>query len=139
MKIPSIKYLNKVTKILSKIMKIHDWEIEIVLLTDGEMQDKIDGGGYVTHGLSERNVRRNYARVYLNKEKVDPNGWYETLVHELLHVQETTFIHATEAYMDEHASYYEDIHESYVDTLTRMFIKLYPYDRLIKENQGKFK
>lgn len=132
MTIPDKKHLKKIIKALQKIMGIRDWEIDINLVTGREMANNYPNDADCnTNGMSDRNVRRNYALISINKE--DPEEWYDTLVHEMLHIQETIYVHAAQAYMGEHGSYYEDIHEGYVDRLTRMFVEIYPYARLLKE------
>lgn len=138
MNIPDKKTLKKIIKVLQKIMGIRDWEIDIKLVTGMGMANNYPNDADCnTNGISDRNVRRNYALISINKE--DPEDWYETLVHEMLHVQETIYVHASQAYMDKFGSYYEDIHEGYIDRLTRMFVLIYPHARLLKENENIFK
>lgn len=140
--IPDKDILQESIKVLQKIMKIQDWDIDVELVSGREMVNKYpDDADYNTQAMSDRNLRRNYALISINKENVcdvDEN-WYDTLVHELLHVQETEYLHAVESYMSENGTFFQNIHEQYIDKLQKMFKKIYPLQQFMKDNPEIFK
>lgn len=141
-RLPDIEILKKTIKKLQKIMFIQDWQIDVQIITSREMAKKYpDEASYDTQAISDRNLRRNYAKISINKEYFcdEDETWYDTLVHEMLHVQETEYIHTAEAYMDENGPFFDDAHEQYIDKLQKMFSNVYPLEKFKEDNPDIFK
>jgi len=128
MDVPENDKLKEITEKLSKILRIQDWDIKVNVVSGYEFAEKTELE-CTCDGACCRNVRLNTAEIYLNKEKdVD---WYETLIHELLHIQSTELIHCAEAYFEETHSYFTDIYESLIEKQAQIFCKIYPLEALM--------
>jgi len=126
---PSQPRLDKIVIKLAKILRIQDWDIKAHAVTGYEMNKVSDD--CTNDGLSYRNVRLNTADIYLNKEKdVD---WYETLIHEMIHIQTTAFLHCAVSNTQERTTYFDDLYESLIEKQAQVFCKLYPVTNFIKE------
>jgi|GEM_PF-2377538 hypothetical protein len=124
MDIPEQKKLEQVTKKLAEILRVQDWDIKTHIVSGHDIAKQTDDDNYTARGVSVRNTRSNTADIYLSTD--EPGDWYETLVHELIHVQTTTLIATAEAYFEKHHSYFENIYESMVERQAQIFVKLYP-------------
>ena len=130
MDIPEDSKLQAITRKLAGILRIQDWDISVHAVSGYELAQKT-GLECDTDGVSYRNVRLNTADIYLNKEK--DADWYETLVHEMIHVQTVPMEHCATAYFEEPKSYFKDILENMVEKQAQVFVKIYPLSRLEKE------
>ena len=129
MKIPEQPFLQNVVDRLSCALRIQDWDISIHVINGYEMARKFE---YCTYsGMSSKDTRLNTADIYLNVDADD--DWYETLVHELLHVQSTPLVHCAIAYFQEKHSYFDDLYEQFTEKQAQMFCKIYPLETLRKE------
>jgi len=139
--IPNKATFEKVIKVLQKSMRIQDWNIGIELITSKELVNKYPNeADEDTQAISNRNLRRNYALISINTEYFcdEDENWYDTLVHEMLHIQETNYITTSQAYMSKNGTYFETIHEQYIDTLQKMFSNICPLEKFIKDNPKIF-
>ena len=138
---PNIDTLEKTIKVLQRIMRIQDWNIDVELISSREMVSKYpDKADFHTQAMSDRNLRRNCAAISMNKDDIcDEDGtWYDTLVHEMLHVQETEYLNTAKAYMSENGTFFQTIHEQYIDKLQKMFSYVYPLEKFMKDNPEIF-
>jgi dephospho-CoA kinase len=127
--IPDENKLNEIAQKLAKVLRVQDWDITVHSVT-GYGINKINGD-CENDGLACRNIRLNTAEIYINNEKeID---WYETLVHEMIHIQSTALINCAEAYFQETHSYFTDIYENFVEKQAQIFSKIYPLERLESE------
>lgn len=142
MDIPNKDTLEKSIKVLQKIMRIQDWNIDAELISSREIVSKYpDKADFLTQAMSDRNLRRNYALISMNNEYIcdEDETWYDTLVHEMLHIQETSYLNTALAYMSENGSFFQTIHEQYIDKLQKMFSHVYPLEKFMKDNLDIFK
>jgi hypothetical protein len=121
--ISTLPNINEILPSLKALMRIQDWDIEVKMLTGLEMAFQ-DGGDMYTDGLSVRDIRHSKATIFINQETKD--DWYYILIHELLHVQSTMLKYTAESYFDCSHEYFDTVYEQHNDTLTRMFISLFP-------------
>lgn len=136
MNIPTQSELEVITSNLAKILRIQDWDITFHLVSGYEIAKETDGDSSI-NGLSVRLIRLNKADVYINRDNA--GGWYETLVHELIHIQTTEMLNTANAFFDEPHTYFETIYESMVEKQAQIFCKLYPSSNFIKDNPDIFK
>lgn len=115
-------------------MRIQDWDIQTYAVSGYEIAQQTENGDSTVNGLSRRNVRLNKASIYINQE--NPDDWYETLVHELIHVQTTPLYYCAFSYFHKRHSYFDDIYESLVDKQAQIFCKLYPISKLSMQPEG---
>lgn len=141
MNTPNKDTLEKSIKVLQKIMRIQDWNIDVELISSREMASKYpDKADFHTQAMSDRNLRRNYAEISMNKDNICDEGetWYDTLIHEMLHVQETEYFNTVKAYMSENGTFFQTIHERYIDKLQKVFSYVYPLEKFMKDNPDIF-
>jgi len=124
MNIPEQPKLDEIVKKLAEILRIQDWDIDVHVLSGYEMAKHEPNDDSTVRGLAIRDIRINKAEIYLNWENM--LDWYQTLVHEMIHVQTTMMCITATAYFTENHSYFNDIYESMVDKQAVMFVKLYP-------------
>lgn len=81
-------------------MRIPTWEIELLLVTEKEMQDHIGeftrGSYSATRSISHCFIRINKENELNNKD----NGWFLALVHELYHIVVDEFWFQAEVNLD---------------------------------------
>lgn len=128
--IPSQEKLEEITKKLAEILRIQDWDINFHLVSGYEIAKETENGDCAVNGLSYRQMRLNKADIYINKE--NPSNWYETLVHELIHVQINPITSTANAYFDERHTFFETTYENVVEKQAQVFCKLYPVTNFIK-------
>lgn len=121
--IPSKEVLIGVVKDLQPLMGIQDWDIDIDKISVNEMTIKHEGDNKLLGDVTIK-LTRNTARILI--VDADTDEWYDTVVHELVHVQLYQFEHCIRAYMEKDYSYLGEISEQYVDKLTRMIVKMHP-------------
>jgi len=138
---PNKDTLEKTIKVLQRIMRIQDWDIDAELISNREIVSKYpDKADFHTQAMSDRNLRRNYALISMNNEHICDEGetWYDTLVHEMLHVQETSYLNTALAYMRKNGTFFQTVHEQYIDKLQKMFSYVYPLEKFMKDNPDIF-
>lgn len=124
MNIPEQPKLDEIVKKLSEILRIQDWDIEVHVVSGFEIAKHVSDSDSTNQGVSVRNMHLNKACIYLNRDNCE--DWYETLIHELLHVQTTLFIYTAESYIKEKSSFLDTIYESFIDRQAMIISKLYP-------------
>jgi len=142
---PDIEKLKEIIKELQKIMRIQDWDIDIHLINDKEMDAtcKMD---YIPSGYCSRNRYYKSANIYLNcedKNNID-GDWYNTLIHEMFHIimdsldkfmDNTLFPIIEENKKDSMQDKY-DFEKEKVDCMfARLFVNAYPVTNFIKEDK----
>jgi hypothetical protein len=130
MSLPTEEKLKEIAQKLAKVLRVQDWDISVHLISGYEMDKKYSDCTYC--GTADRNVRLNTADIYLNSDSCK-DTWYETLVHEMIHVQQTPLIHCTEAYFQEHRTYWNDLNEQLTEKQAQIFASIYPLERLEAE------
>jgi hypothetical protein len=123
MSIPSKAKLKEIADKLASILRIQDWNIKIHIINGFEMNKNYGDCTYM--GMSDKNVRLNTANIYLNSDNCNEE-WYETLVHELIHVQTCSVEHCANSYFQENHTYFYDLLENMVEKQAQVFCKLYP-------------
>ena len=124
--IPDEDTLKRVATKLIEVMRVQDWDITVHSVTGYEMYEESDN--CTIEGCSRRDVKLNTADIYLNREScID---WYETLIHELIHVQATALIHCAENYFGETHEYFRVINEQLTEKQAQIISKLYPLNKL---------
>lgn len=109
---------------LAEILRIQDWDIQVHAVSGYEIAKHVSDSDSTNQGVSVRNMHLNTAQIYLNRDNCD--NWYETLIHELIHVQTTMLIYTAESYIKEKSSFLDTIYESFVDRQAVIISKLYP-------------
>lgn len=139
--IPNKEKLEKIIKELQRIMRIQDWDIEVLTLTKAEMCLKWGNEGEDL-GHYSVNERRNYAEICFGKDaEENQQEWYNTIVHELIHIatiryrtrQLEMLSHIDEKIRNIIHENVTEAYESMVDNLTRCFCTIYPETNFIKE------
>ena len=130
MNLPTEETLGKIAQELAKILRVQDWNISVHLINGYEMDKRYGDCTYA--GMSDINVRLNTADVYLNSDNCG-DEWYETLVHEIIHIQQTPLIHCTKAYFSENHSYWDDLNEQLTEKQAQIFTSIYPLERFQAE------
>jgi hypothetical protein len=123
MNVPEEPKLKEITGKLCEILRIQDWDVSVSAVSGYEFNQKT-GLECTYDGASCRRIRLNTARVYLNKET--DADWYETLVHELIHIQTFPMEHCATAYFEHPQSYFDDMLENMVEKQAQVFCKIYP-------------
>ena len=118
--------LNEIARKLAKVLRVQDWDIKVHIINAYEMDKKYGDCTYM--GISDRNANLNTADIYINKDSCE--DWYLTLVHELIHVQQTALIHCTKAYFQEEHSYWNELLEQLTERQAKAFSQIYPVERL---------
>ncbi len=132
--LPSQEKLEGMIKELQKIMRIQDWDITLKLLTAREMNSQYNDCEAM--GYADRNIRLNTATICINKDNLGKeNEWYETLIHELFHIQSTLLLSTANTYFQKEYDYFNTIYESYTERLAQMFVTVYPATNFIKEGE----
>lgn len=124
MNIPEQPKLDEVAKKLSEILRIQDWDIDVCVLSGYEIAKHEPNEDSTVRGLAIRDIRISKAEIYLNRENM--LDWYQTLVHEMIHVQTTLMYLTASAYFQKEYPYFDNVYESMVDKQAVMFVKLYP-------------
>ena len=132
MGIPSEERLNEIAQGLAKILRVQDWDINVHVINGYEMDKRYNDCTFC--GMADRNIRLNTADIYLNSDNCE-DEWYESLIHELIHVQQTPMIHCTKGYFQEDHSYWDDLNEQLTEKQAQIFASVYPYDRFEKERE----
>jgi len=130
MSLPTEEELRDIAKALAKILRIQDWDITVHLISGYEMDKRYNDCTYC--GMADRNVRLNIADIYLNSDNCE-DEWYEALVHEMIHIQQTPLLHCTKAYFKEGRSYWDDLNEQLTEKQAQIFARIYPFERLQAE------
>lgn len=130
MSLPTEEELRDIAKTLAKILRVQDWDISVHLINGYEMDKRYNDCTYC--GMADRNVRLNIADIYLNSDNCE-DEWYEALVHEMIHIQQTPLLHCTEAYFKEDHSYWDDLNEQLTEKQAQIFARIYPFERLQAE------
>jgi len=142
---PDIEKLKEIIKKLQEIMRLQDWDIEIRLMNNREM-DSICKMDYIPGGYCSRNRYYKSANIYLNcEDKNIINGdWYNALVHEMFHIiidsldefmDNTLFPIIEENKKDLMQDKY-DFEKEKVDCMfARLFVNAYPVTNFIKEDK----
>lgn len=143
--LPSVQKLKEITEKLQKILRIQDWDIEVLLVSDAEMT--IEYGENCSGGC-QRKRNSKEARILINTENyrlsTQENYWYHTLLHELYHVVTDTLIFA----VDDAREYIKNKkvrheikettnikYEELVNQLAKGFVNAYPVTNFIKEGE----
>lgn len=81
--IPEIEIVKATAQKLQKVLRVQDWDIQVEILNDKEM-DSTCKRDYIPSGYCSRNRYFKNCTISLLKTMLD--DWYETLVHEMVHV-----------------------------------------------------
>lgn len=133
MNIPENSRLQAVVRKLCEILRIQDWDITVKAVSGYELNKK-SGLDCDYDGASCRRIKLNTAEIYLNKET--DTDWYETLVHELIHVQTFPMEHCATAYFEHEQNYFDDLLENMVEKQAQVFCKILPYKKLLTSSKG---
>jgi hypothetical protein len=124
--------LLKYVEHLQKVMRIVDWDISLELKDKAKMCLDYGGGNYLGHCTRFRKYKS--AIVSLNTELlITEDEIMQTLVHELFHVMTDDYISMVDNLCDADEASGETItgwYERLTNELTRMFIELYPLEKL---------
>jgi ubiquinone biosynthesis protein Coq4 len=94
--------LEEIIKELQKIMRIQDWDIEVVYTNQYEVKHLMKSDDLDTAMMCERYRLRKEARIYVNVDhSALPTHWYESIVHELYHIVTGEICDITDDLMDE--------------------------------------
>lgn len=86
--LPSKESLDKILKQLQSVMRLQDWDIDIEVINDREMDSVAKQNNYIPGGHCLKNRYYKTATISINKDWDEINEeWYMVLVHELHHVQ----------------------------------------------------
>jgi hypothetical protein len=130
---PTKEQIEQIIHELQKILRLSDWEFFYYHCSDAEMLKYT--GSCDNLGHYSVNIKRNCADIYINYEaKENEKEWYDSVAHELIHVltigyrnrelEMLPFIE--EKYRKDIDRDSTDYYEQMVDSLTRVFVKLYP-------------
>jgi hypothetical protein len=147
-KLPSREKMQKITERLQKLMRLQDWNIEIKYISARAMEEDIDDAKCLADSVRDR--RFKYAIINYNAEE-NQEDWYQTLVHEMTHVQTTELISFIKDIVDlmdspeSVSSFYKDTitnyYEQWMNLVADEFTKVYPVDNfrdiLESEDGGK--
>jgi hypothetical protein len=90
--LPSKESLDKILRQLQTIMRLMDWDIDIEIVNDREMDSTAKQNDYIPGGYNRRNRYYKTATISINKDWGEINEeWYMVLVHEMHHVQMDEF------------------------------------------------
>lgn len=97
---PTINELNIMLASLQKILRIQDWDVEVYLKNNREM-DSICKLDYITSGYCERYRELKQAKIYLNFEDEEyEKDWYFVFMHEIYHIVIDDFDYTVENAVD---------------------------------------
>jgi hypothetical protein len=136
--LPNKENLDKILKQLQVIMRLQDWDIDIEIVNNREMDSIAKQNDYIPGGYNQRNRYYKTTTISINKDWDEVNEeWYMVLVHELHHVQmdeidlffdDFVLSKASEEQKHEMEIGYNFEKEKLNCRLTRAFINAYPAD-----------
>lgn len=141
--LPPKEKIEEIIRELQKIMRVQDWDIELKILTSGQMQKET--GDIDNIGEADRNIHTKSAVIRLNTEDEGGcfQGWYHTLIHEMKHIQTTEFIYLLGnlldgAEMPENIKKVikwqtNDYYEQWMNNCAREFVTAYPLSNFFPE------
>jgi Zn-dependent peptidase ImmA (M78 family) len=117
-----IKRAEKKMREFQGIMRLQDWDIELILCGKDKMNTISDNPN--NRGYSVRNRMYKHAFIYYNTESTDNEGKFdEVIVHELLHVLEDEYDFFIDQFVPEDRESEHNIrHERFIIELTRAFM-----------------
>jgi hypothetical protein len=144
---PTKEQIEAIVKKLQQIMRIVDWDIEIIYTNQYEVKHLMNSDNLDTAMMCERYRLRREARIYVNVDHLAlPTDWYESIVHELYHIVTGEICDIAEDLMDEidisetTRRQEKQSNEVMVVHLAKIFISLYPvsnFDHILKTEVTK--
>ena len=83
---PNPSNVKRILSHLQEVLRIQDYDITVKFVNDGQMMKYTDGENYA--GLCETDTAEETVDILVNVEAEENSGdgWYYTLIHEVLHV-----------------------------------------------------
>jgi hypothetical protein len=150
MAFPRQEILEKILKRLAEVMRLQDWDIELQLLTLGDLSKTYGVEAQTLRGDCTRDLKHNEAIINLNIDydpsdkmgKDSENWWYKTLVHELHHITTARY----ERYAVEAVSHLDSQslidntnenmlieYENITSTFAKVFTSVYPLWKCLED------
>jgi hypothetical protein len=144
---PTKEQIEAIIRELRRIMRIMDWDIEIIYTNQYEVKHLMNSDNLDTAMMCERYRLRKEARIYVNVDHLAlSTDWYESIVHELYHIVTGEICDIADDLMDE-ANVSEttrrqkkQFNEVMVVHLAKIFVSLYPisnFDHILKTEVTK--
>jgi hypothetical protein len=135
--LPSKEKIEEIIKGHQKIMRLQDWTIELYLVNQYEMKDTMKADHFDHIGSCKRfpNQRLAHIRLNIDHSKID-DCWYDTVVHEMLHIYTCVLEDIAANCMDRDDYSYKHFEyetEGVNIAFERIFVSLYPVTNFIKE------
>ncbi len=141
--LPSKEKLEEIVRELARIMRVQDWDIEIVLANKYQIQEEV--GGQENVAGCYRNLMLHLAKIYLNTDSPEIDEWYSSIVHEMYHIVTQDWHYQSKALLDfisdettreNHKNSLDIYYEKTIEMLAKGFVNAYPVTNFIQESES---